>query len=137
MGRVMTIARILFALSAASLVAAPAIAGLSRAERGEAKLAKMLDGRVAGESVDCIRDFSQEGMTTVDGVGFVFKRGKTIYVNRPANAAFVDDSDLPVIEKWSGSQLCRLDRVEMRDRITLMHGPVTLLGDFVPYTRVD
>ncbi|WP_162935718.1 hypothetical protein [Tsuneonella amylolytica] len=127
------IACIALAVSLAALVAAPAAA--DRADRGEARLAKMLDGRVAGAPEDCIRDFAQEGMTAVDGVGFVFRRGDTLWVNRPAAANFVDDGDLPVIEKWSSSQLCVHDRVEMRDRLSLIPGPVLTLGEFVPFRR--
>lgn len=136
MGRVMRkIARAALAVSLSALVASPAAAAPERTDRGEARLAKMLDGRVAGAPEDCIRDFAQEGMTAIDGVGFVFRRGDTLWVNRPAAANFVDDGDLPVIEKWSSSQLCVHDRVEMRDRLSLIPGPVLTLGEFVPFRR--
>ncbi len=131
----MKFGRTLIATLFVALIAAPASAGASRAERGEQELAKMLDGRVPGAPEDCIRDFAQEGMQVVDGVGFVFRRGKTLWVNRPANAEFLDDSDLPVFEKWGGSSLCRLDHVSMRDRTSLIPGPTMFLAEFVPYTR--
>jgi hypothetical protein len=131
----MRIRRAFFVLPLVALASAPALAGASRAERGEAELAKVLEGRVAGQPVDCIDDFAQRDMMTIDGVGFVFGHGDTLYLNRPPAANLVHDADLPVFELRGGSHMCRLDRVEMRDRMSLIGGPVTFLGEFVPYHR--
>lgn len=86
--------------------------------------------------MNCISDRQRDRMRVIDDTAFVFRDGDTIYVNRPANARFLDDWDLPVF-KIFGSSLCRLDRVEMRDRTSLMPGPVFLLDDFVPYRRAE
>ena len=121
----------LVALPVASLAAGEPAAANSR---GEAKLAKMLEGRVAGEPVSCLRPMQQDRMSVIDGTAFVFRDGRTIWVNRPASARFLDDSDIPVFT-LHGSSLCRLDQVEMRDRTSMMRGPVFVLEEFVPYTR--
>ena len=124
------------ALIALAAIAAPAAAAAQdRAAKGEAELAEILEGRVAGEPVNCIRDHSSQAMQVVDGTAFVFGRGDTIYVNRPDGAAMLDDWDLPVFEKRGGSNLCRQDRVELRQRSTLFPGPSLFLAEFVPYTR--
>jgi hypothetical protein len=129
------LARIAPALLALAFVAAPAAAATDRAAAGEAELSEMLDGRVAGEPVDCIRDHSSESLRIVDGTAIVFRRGGTIYVNRPAGAGALDQWDVPVIYKFGGSMLCRLDRVELRDRGSHIPGPSLFLAEFVPYTR--
>ena len=45
---------LIFAAAAAGLMAVPAQADEAEPTRGEAKLAKLLDGRVAGEPQNCI-----------------------------------------------------------------------------------
>jgi hypothetical protein len=125
-------------VAALAIGAAPAAAaGQDDAvARGEAKLAKILEGRIAGEPQKCLADYRRDRLEIVDHVGFVYRDGKTIWVNRPQGATILDWSDLPVFRQY-GSQLCRLDQVELRDRGAMMPGPVLVLGDFVPYTRPD
>lgn len=103
--------------------------------RGEQELAKILEGRVAGEPIKCLHSSQSDRMQVVPDTAFVFRDGRTIYVNRPRGAEVLDRSDLPVFRQF-GSQLCRLDQVELRDRISGFPGPVIVLEDFVPYTKV-
>lgn len=103
--------------------------------KGEAELAKLLEGRVAGEPVRCLSDSKRSQMQIVDRTAFVFSSGDTIYVNRPDGALFLDDFDVPVF-KMFGSDLCRMDRVEMRGRTSSMSGPTLTMGEFVPYRRI-
>ena len=124
----------LAALPLAAFASAP-LAAETRVSGGEAELAELLEGRVAGEPVDCILDSAGSSLQIVDGTAMVFRRGPTIYVNRPEGAAVLDYWDLPVIEKWNGSKLCKRDRVELRDRSSPIGGPVLLFAQFVPYTR--
>jgi hypothetical protein len=135
--RLARIAPALLALAvvAAPMAAAPAAAATDRAAAGEAELAQMLEGRVAGEPVECIQDHSSDSLQIVDGTALVFRRGATIYVNRPEGARTIDYWDLPVIHRFGGSKLCRLDRVELRDRTSHFPGPSLFLAQFVPYTR--
>lgn len=128
----------LIRLALTTLAIAGAAAPLAADERsasGEAELADLLKGRVAGEPVDCILDRGGSSLQIVDGTAFVFRRGPTLYVNRPEGARLLDHWDLPVIEKWGGSKLCKLDRVELRDRGSQIGGPALFLARFVPYTR--
>lgn len=106
--------------------------------RGEAKLAEMLEGRVAGEPANCLNESQRDSIQIVDGTAIVFRDGGTLWVNRPAGAQFLSRSDLPVFHQFS-SQLCRLDQVELRDRLGsgTIPGPRLALGDFVPYTKAD
>jgi hypothetical protein len=121
--------------------AAIAVVGLAAAfpaaaahEKGEAKLAKLIDGRVAGKPVHCLSTNQRRNMEVVDRTALVFKDGDTIYVNRPAGADFLTWSDVPVFKIW-GSELCDKDMVHLHDSSTWMPGATLSLGEFVPYKR--
>ena len=60
---------------------AAAIPAAAKHEQGEAKLAKLLDGRVAGAPVHCLSSSQRRDMQVVDKTALVFKYGDTIYVN--------------------------------------------------------
>lgn len=130
-----------FALSVAAfgLLAAPAVQADERAEmaRGEATLAKMLEGRVAGEPENCINTFGSRSLTQIEDTALVYKSGDTIWVNYTKTPEAIDDSDYLVIRKFSGSQLCRTDQVTTRDRFGNFFSGVIFLDDFVPYRKSD
>ena len=44
----------------------------------------------------------------------------------------LDRFDLPVFRIF-GSDLCRMDQVELRDRGSSIGGPTVVLNDFIPY----
>lgn len=134
------IARIaLFApLAAFVAIAAPVLADEAKdGAKGEAELAELLDGRVAGEPVKCLkRSRSSEAVQIIDGTALVFREGTTLYVNRPEGARILDWNDLPVFRIF-GTGPCARDQVELRDRSSLFPGPTLLLGEFVPYRRTQ
>lgn len=103
---------------------------------GEAELAKILEGRVAGEPVKCLTRAQRRNLRIVDETAMVFRSGRTFYVNRTNSPRFLNDWDYPVFSQF-GSSLCRLDRVEMRSRSGNFPGPVLTLSDFIPYTKVE
>ena len=134
-------------LSAASLalLAAPTLAqDGERADeeqteqtKGEKELAKLLEGRVAGEPTSCIRTPPNDRVRVIDDTAIVYGRGKTIYVNRTSRPSDIDDRDTMVIRRFSGSQLCKTDTVTTIDRGSQMFSGVIFLSEFVPYTRVE
>ena len=113
---------------------AASIPAVAKQEQGEVKLAKLLDGRVAGAPVHCLSSFQRRDMQVIDRTALVFKDGDTIYVNRPAGANFLTWSDVPVFKIW-GDQLCDKDLVHLRDRSSGMPGATLSMGEFVPYKR--
>ena len=122
----------------AMIISAPvAVAKQPVAEKGEARLAKMLDGRVAGKPQSCIYAPAINSMTVIDKTAIVIKRGSTLYVNRPANAHDLDSHDMLVINRQA-HELCRLDSVTMRTQPphSFFSGAV-FLGEFVPYTKSE
>ena len=105
--------------------------------KGEKELAKLLEGRVAGEPTSCIRTPPNDRVRVIDDTAIVYGRGKTIYVNRTSRPSDIDDRDTIVIRRFSGSQLCKTDTVTTIDRGSQMFSGVIFLSEFVPYTRVE
>ena len=105
--------------------------------KGEKRLARMLEGRVAGEPVNCIRTVPNQRMTTIDETAYVYGRGKTIYVQRTANPEDIDDNDMLVSRRFNATQLCRQDVMTTADRILGFFTGAVFFEDFVPYTRVE
>lgn len=104
--------------------------------KGEKRLAKLLEGRVAGEPVRCIRTFPNLPMQTIEKTAYVYGRGDTIYVQRTRNPGDIDESDALVMQRFSASELCRLDQMTTVDRVLGFFTGAVFFEDFVPYTRV-
>ena len=103
---------------------------------GEQKLAKLLEGRVAGRPVRCINNRPSQPMQTIDGVAYVYGSGNTIYVQRTRNPEEIRDRNILISDRVTGSQMCRTDLVRAVDQFSqFFMGPV-FFEDFVPYTRV-
>ena len=131
---------VIAAVAALTMLSTPAMAeehGDAPMTKGEAKLAKMLEGRVAGEGRSCIQTFGSRNLTQIDDTALVYRDGRTIWVNRTKNPESIDDSDIMVIERFSGSTLCRTDQVRLVDRTAGMLTGIIFLDDFVPYHLPD
>jgi len=105
--------------------------------KGEKRLARMLEGRVAGEPVNCIRVVPNQRMVTIDKTAYVYGRGSTIYVQRTANPEDIDDNDVLVSRRFNATELCRQDVMTTADRILGFFTGAVFFEDFVPYTRVE
>lgn len=102
---------------------------------GEERLAKLTEGRVAGTPTSCISQGDRDNLQIIDKTALVYGSGRTIYVNRPNNAGDLDSDDI-LVTTLTGSQLCKLDSVRLRDRTSMSYSGFLMLGDFVPYQRV-
>lgn len=101
-----------------------------------AKLARLLDGRVAGAPVSCINQRDIRSAEIIDDTAIVYRVGAKLYVNRPrAGADWLDRDDI-LVTNTIGSQLCRVDMVRLIDRTSLFPSGFVSLGEFVPYSRV-
>jgi hypothetical protein len=121
--------------AAAGLVAAP-LDARSRM-RGEERLAKLIEGRTAGEPQSCIFTPGHSNLTVIDKTALVYKSGGKVWVNRTMHPEDIDDSDILVIKRFSGSELCRQDQITLADRSTGMFSGVIFLSDFVPYEKAS
>jgi hypothetical protein len=122
-------------LSAGALILTSSAAAFAKPDNPEAELAKALEGRVAGKPVDCISIHNIRGTRIIDRTAIVYDTGRTIYVNRPSGARTLDKWDV-MVNKPFGSQLCRIDNVNLIDSTTRMTSGFVLLNEFVPYTKV-
>ena len=128
------IALTMAALAGVALAAGPSMAG----ERltGDQKLAKLIEGRVAGEPQNCINTRINSESEIIDGTAVVYGHGRTIWVNVPSNARDLDDNDALLVRQY-GANLCRQDIVTTFDNAGGFYTGNVFLSDFVPYTRVD
>jgi hypothetical protein len=121
-------------------VSALALAGTASAAprlKGEAQLAKMLEGRVAGQPTSCIRTWPNDGMKPIDKTALVFGHGDVIYVNRTTDPASIDEDDALVVRKMGISrELCRTDIVTTYDTASRFTTGNVFLTEFVPYRRI-
>jgi hypothetical protein len=114
--------------------AAPAEAAGGKADP-EAVLARALEGRVAGEPVDCINLRNIRSSQIIDDTAILYDAGGTLYVNRPRGGAeSLDRFDVLVTKSFS-SQLCSIDVVHLYDPVARFETGFVFLGEFVPYRK--
>ncbi|MDF8333528.1 hypothetical protein [Novosphingobium cyanobacteriorum] len=131
-------ARMTFIAAAALATGALALGAPALAKprlTGEQQLAKLLEGRVAGEPVNCINTVMNRDSRVIDKTAIVYGSGRTVYVQRPRSGAeSLDDNDV-LVTRLSMPQLCSVDVIQLHDRTTGFWRGFVGLGDFVPYTR--
>ena len=129
---------IALATAAFGMLSSPVLADENaQMTRGEEKLAKLLDGRVAGEPQSCIRTLGSRNLSQIDGTALTYRDGDTVWVNYTRNPESIDDRDIMVIDRFSGSSLCRTDQVKLVDRVNGFLSGILLLDEFVPYKKID
>lgn len=121
--------------TAASAPAAPRDKSPRINSEAEAKLAKALEGRVAGKPVSCISLHNVTSSQIYDGTAITYQIGRTLYVNRPRmGGSWLHDDDILVTKLW-GTQLCSLDTITLLDRSSRFQSGFVGLGEFVPYVK--
>lgn len=118
---------------AALALASPALA--KEKLTPDAELAKMLQGRVAGQPVNCINPRNTWSTRIVDGKAIVYQAGNTLYVNQPRSGAERLDEDDILVTVTYGSQLCSIDSIRLVNRYTGFPHNFVILDKFVPYTK--
>jgi hypothetical protein len=129
---ILALAAATLAISGAASV--PAYAGQATAEKGEARLAKMIEGRTAGSPVTCVSALNSNRMEVIDETAIVYDAGKTVYVGRPIDPSVLDPNDVLVTKRY-GSQFCASDSMRMVDRDGGFMTGIVFLKNFVPYTK--
>ncbi len=101
----------------------------------EVRLSRALEGRIAGEPVDCIQLRGIRSSRIIDKTAIIYDAGSTLYVNRPrAGRESLDQWDT-LVTKTHSSQLCSIDVVQLYDSGARMQTGLVFLGDFVPYRK--
>ena len=125
-----------FILAGAALaLAGTAAIASSTSDQGEARLARMLEGRTAGRPVSCIDAMNSNKMQVIDEVALVYDAGKTIYVARPTDPHMLKRNDALVMDRFSPSRLCVQEPMRTIDRYDGYPTGSVFLKDFVPYTK--
>src|SRR4051812_31013141 len=72
----------------------------------EARIAKALEGRVAGKPVDCIMLRQIDSSEIFDKTAILYKSGSTWYLNRPESGREFLDRDDVLLTNTHSSNLC-------------------------------
>lgn len=104
-------------------------------ERGEARLAKLVEGREAGKPVDCINMRAVSSTEVIDGTAIVYRVGNRLYVNRPDIGASSLRRDVVLLTSNHDSRLCSVDSVRLLDQGSRFQRGFVGLGKFVPYGK--
>ena len=130
--------RILSALLAAAVLTAgmPLSAAARDNAKAEARLAKALEGRVAGKPVDCINLRDIQSSEIIDRTAILYRTsGGRLYVNRPQiGAESLERDDILVVRTWD-SRLCSIDTIRLVDQGSRFERGFVGLGSFVPYAK--
>ena len=128
--------RSLLPLLAGAALLVPALVQAAPRLAPEEQLARALEGRVAGEPVDCIDLHRIRGSRIINETAIIYDAGGTLYVNRPrAGADSLDQWDT-LVTKLHDTRLCSIDTVHLFDSSSHMTTGFVFLGDFVPYRKV-
>ena len=101
-----------------------------------AQLAKLLEGRVAGKPVSCLRLSDVQGSEIIDGTAIVYHLpGARLYVNRPRGGASSLRQDDVLVTRTYGGDLCEPDAVDLFDSLAHFQRGFVSLGPFVPYSK--
>jgi hypothetical protein len=120
---------------AALTLAGTAASAATTAEKGEERLARILEGRTAGEPVSCITTMRNNELQVIDEVGLVYEAGDTVYVARPVDPRMLRRTDALVIDRFSPSRLCVNEPIRSVNRHGGFFTGVVFLNDFVPYKK--
>ena len=120
---------------AGSLLVAVGTAGASPRLDPEARLARALEGRIAGEPVDCIFLRNVRSSRIIDKTAILYDAGGMVYVNRPRTGAESLGRDDTLVTKTHSSRLCSIDTVDLYDSGSRTWRGVVFLGAFVPYRK--
>jgi len=129
--------RIFLSALAAVALAAPAAAPAEK-QSGEAELARITAGLVAGDPVNCLDTTRFTNTRVVDRTAIVYEGpGRTLWVNVPRGGARSLNQWDVLLTRQFGSSLCRGEVVRLLDPSSMMQTGTVFLGDFVPYRRPD
>jgi hypothetical protein len=102
----------------------------------EVQIAKLLEGRTAGEPVNCISMQSIRSSRIIDKTAILYTMNNgTIYLNRPTAGATSLRNDMALFTKTPSSQLCSVETVTLFDSVSHMYYGWVGLGQFVPYPK--
>lgn len=114
---------------------APAELQESRQAKAASKLARALEGRVAGEAQTCIANHGVTGPEIIDERTMLYQDGPRVWrADLPEDCPGMTDDDFLVVRLF-GSQICRNDQFFAQRRGSNFPGPSCRFGTFTPYIK--
>ena len=108
----------------------------TRSERAQARLARALEGRVAGPPISCVYQRDLRGNSSYGDDVILFEGiGGVLYVNRPAGGCPGLDTGRALVVRTTTSRLCRGDIATVLDPVSGTEFGGCGLGDFEPWRR--
>lgn len=101
----------------------------------EARIAKALEGRIAGKPVNCIPQYRIQSSEIFERTAILYKAGSTWYLNRPVSGGNFLSRDDVLLTNTHSSDLCSVDIVRLLDSGSHFPSGSLGLGQFVPYTK--
>ncbi|WP_420138445.1 hypothetical protein [Sphingomonas sp.] len=121
------------AVIVAAMIAAPA-AAVQRTP--DEQLAKLLEGRVAGQPVNCISlGRLNSSSVTIPRTALAYRQGGTWYVNRFHDDCQQLNDDTIVVTRTPTSRLCRGDIADLVRRPANIPAGSCIFDDFIPYRK--
>lgn len=105
--------------------------------RAQARLAQMLDGKVAGQPQSCLPSYRADNMTVIDDRTIVFRDSPSrVWVMHPQNECnLLSAGPYALVTRTSTAQLCRGEIGQVVDTMSGTTVGSCVMGDFVPYAR--
>ncbi len=103
--------------------------------KGEAELAKLLEGRTAGEPVECIPPARTKTNRSIDKTAIVYGRGSTLYVQRTRTPHLIDRNTYLVSLPGQTNRFCRMDQFNVVDGMLGIPVGAVVFEKFIPYTH--
>lgn len=105
-----------------------------RSAKAQATYDRLLAGKTAGPTQNCLPLYRTHDMTAIDDETIVFADGKTVYVNRTRGSCNnLDRGHYALVTRTFNSTLCSGDIAQVVDPTTGMYVGSCAMGDFVRY----
>jgi hypothetical protein len=104
--------------------------------RGQAELAHLLAGKVAGQPQHCLPSYRTTDQQVIDRDTIVYRDGRTIYVQNTNGPCYPHGSSFGytlVLRKFGTSDTCRGDIAHVIDSSTGTYAGSCSFNDFIPY----
>ena len=106
--------------------------------RGEARLAQLLAGKVAGKPVSCLAPFRTTDMEVIDRDTIAYRDGRTVYVQNTEGYCYPNgqSSGYTLVSRKVGTnQSCRGDLNTVIDSASGSFAGTCSFNDFIPYRQ--
>lgn len=117
------------------LLATTATARDERGTRDAAAIAKMLDGKVAGEPRSCLGAPDSNSSSVHNGTVLFRANSKLVWKNDMEGCTVLREDDILQTNLYGTARLCRGDIAQVIDRGGRYTKGACTFGDFVPYRK--